>query len=127
MVHRLRSSISAGQGASGYHPGVDAEPCRRAAPAAGEAPAQGERRSGAERRAARERGRVERAALVFRGKTSLVPVANSSKGGVTIETALQPEIGELLQIAIPGHAPAEAVVRWVRRGRVGLDLGEISI
>ena len=125
MVHRLRSSISAGEGSGDWQPEVSTEPGRRKGKA--EAPAEGERRKGSERRAERKRGLVERAALVFRGKTSLVPVANSSKGGVTIETALQPEIGELLQIAIPGHAPVEAVVRWVRRGRVGLDLGEISI
>lgn len=123
MVHRLRSSISAGEGASDYQPGVSTEPCRRQSPA--EAVPEDERRSGVSRRGERQRGLVERAALVFRGKTSLVAVANSSKGGVTIETSLVPEIGETLRIAIPGREPADAVVRWVRGGRVGLDLGDL--
>ena len=122
MVHRLRSSISAGEGAGGWQPGVSTEPCRRRD--AAEGPGEGDRRSGADRRAERQRGLVERAALVFRGKTSLVPVANSSRSGVTIETELPLEAGETVRIAIPGHEPCEAKVRWVRNGRVGLDLGD---
>jgi hypothetical protein len=125
MVHRLRSSISAGEGSGAWQAGVSNEPCRRRD--AAETPADGERRSGADRRAERQRGIVERAALVFRGKTSLVPVTNSSKGGVTIETALPLEVGDSVSIAIPGQAPSTATVRWVRDGRVGLDLGVISL
>ena len=120
-MHRLRSSIRDGQGSDGWQPGVSDEPCRRQS--AVEAPAAAERRSGAERRAQRQRGLVERAAFVVRGKTALVPVVNSSKGGVTVETVLLPEIGETVRIAIPGQEPCEAVVRWVRGGRIGLHLG----
>jgi hypothetical protein len=123
MSHRLRSSISAGEGASAYQPGVSAEPCRRKGPV--EVNLDEDRRTGAERREARQRGLVERAAMVFRGRTSLVPVINSSKGGLTIEMLTLPEIGETVRIAMSGQAPADGIVRWVEDGRVGLDIRSV--
>jgi hypothetical protein len=123
MAHPLRSSIHSGEGATAWQPGVSAEPCRRQS--AADLPADAERRSGADRRDERQRGVVERAALVFRGRTVLVPVANSSEGGLTIETALVPEVGETVRIAMSGQAPASGVVRWVQDGRVGLDIGSV--
>ena len=123
MAHPLRSSIHNGEGSAAWQPDVSAAPCRRqSAPAS---PAEEERRSGADRRDERQRGLVERAALVFRGRTVLVPVVNSSKGGLTIETALLPEIGETVRIAMSGQAPASGVVRWVQDGCVGIDIGSI--
>jgi hypothetical protein len=50
----------------------------------------------------------------------LVEVVNASEGGITIATALQPEPGEPLGIALEGHPPRTGTVRWVRRGRVGI-------
>jgi hypothetical protein len=120
MAHRLRSSILAGDGAASLAPAPTAEPCRRSGAAAPAA----ERRSAAQRKAERHRGLVERAAITVRGKTALVPVLNSSKGGVTVETSLQPEIGEAVGLALAGSAPAAAMVRWVRRGRIGLALAD---
>ena len=80
-------------------------------------------RTGAQRRADRHRGIVERAAILYRGKKAMVAVANVSKGGVTIETGLTPDVGESLLLELPGKAPAEARVRWVKPGRVGLAIG----
>ena len=123
MAHPLRSSIHNGEGSAAWQPDVSAQPCRRLSPA--EVALEDERRTGADRREERQRGIVERAALVFRGRTVLVPVINSSKGGVTIETSLVPEIGETVRVAMSGQAPASGVVRWVEEGRVGLDIGAI--
>ena len=108
MAHPLRSSIHNGEGSAAWQPDVSAQPCRRLSPA--EVALEDERRTGA---------------LVFRGRTILVPVINSSKGGVTIETSLVPEIGETVRVAMSGQAPASGVVRWVEEGRVGLDIGSV--
>ena len=70
----------------------------------------------------RHKGIVERAAILYRGKRAMVAVANVSKGGVTIETGLSPEVGEPVLLELPGKDPAEAKVRWVKPGRVGLAL-----
>jgi hypothetical protein len=124
MAHPLRSSIQSGEGSAAWQPDVSAEPCRRQS--ADVIPPESERRAGDDRRAERQRGRIERAALVFRGRTSLVPVANSSQGGLTIETNLIPEIGETVRIAMSGQPPLKGVVRWVVGGRVGLDIGSVN-
>jgi hypothetical protein len=124
MAHSLRSSIHNGEGAAAWQPDVSTEPCRRQS--AAETPPESERRAGEDRRAERQRGIVERAALVFRGRTSLVPVANSSRSGLTIETNLVPEIGETVRIAMSGQPPLKGVVRWVLDGRVGLDIGSVN-
>ena len=121
-MHSLRSSIRAREAGAPARP-LSLEERRREAPAAEpETLAKGERRTGAQRRAERHRGVVERAAILYRGKKALVVVANVSKGGVTIETGLTPEIGETLLLELPGKEPALARVRWVKPGRVGLAL-----
>ena len=121
-MHSLRSSIRAREAGAPARP-LSLEERRREAAAAEEPQhPKGERRTGAQRRAERHRGVVERAAILYRGKRAMVAVANVSKGGVTIETGLTPEIGEALLLELPGKAPAEARVRWVKPGRVGLGL-----
>jgi hypothetical protein len=121
-VHSLRSSLRAREEGAPARP-LSLEERRREAPAAeaSELP-KGERRTGASRRAERHRGVVERAAILYRGKRAMVAVGNVSKGGVTIETGLTPEVGEALLLELPGKAPTEARVRWVKPGRVGLAL-----
>ncbi|HEX4738677.1 MAG TPA: PilZ domain-containing protein [Allosphingosinicella sp.] len=121
-MHSLRSSLRAREEGAPARP-LSLEERRREAPVAQtpELP-KGERRTGAQRRAERHRGVVERAAILYRGKRAMVAVGNVSKGGVTIETALTPEIGETLLLELPGKTPAEARVRWVKPGRVGLAL-----
>ena len=120
-MHSLRSSIRAREAGAPARP-LSLEERRREALEAETVPPKGERRTGAQRRAERHRGIVERAAILYRGKKAMVAVANLSKGGVTIETGLTPEIGETLLLELPGKAPAEARVRWLKPGRVGLAL-----
>jgi hypothetical protein len=119
-VHSLRSSLRARDAGAPARP-LSLEERRREAPApeAADLP-KGERRTGTQRRTERHRGIVERAAILYRGKRAMVAVANVSKGGVTIETALTPDVGEMLLLELPGKEPAAARVRWVKPGRVGL-------
>jgi hypothetical protein len=115
MAHRLRSAVRAAEAGEALAP-LSLEPCRR------DPHAPRPDGGAARRRAERHRGLVESAALLYRGKPALVRVANVSKGGVTLETSLMPEVGEIVAVAMEGHPPRGAVVRWVRRGRIGLDL-----
>jgi hypothetical protein len=121
-VHSLRSSIRAREAGVPARPLSLEERRREAAEASEAAPAKGERRTGAQRRVERHKGIVERAAILYRGKRAMVAVANVSKGGVTIETGLSPEVGEPVLLELPGKDPAAATVRWVKPGRVGLAL-----
>ncbi|HEY1604548.1 MAG TPA: PilZ domain-containing protein [Allosphingosinicella sp.] len=120
-MHSLRSALRAREEGAPARP-LSLEERRREAPAADPAALpEGERR-GSDRRAERHRGLVERAVIRYRRKRSLVAVTNVSKGGATIETRLTLEVGETLLLELPGKAPAEARVRWIRGGRVGLAL-----
>jgi hypothetical protein len=86
-----------------------------------------ERRTTNQRREDRYRGVVDRATLVFRRKKVLVKVCNISESGVMVEAALEPHIGEKIRIDFEGFEPLAGVVRWVRDGRIGLDVGEGAI
>jgi hypothetical protein len=86
-----------------------------------------ERRTTNQRREDRYRGIVERATLVFRRKKVLVKVVNISESGVMVEGALVPRIGERMKIEFEGFETLESVVRWVREGRIGLDVGDGAI
>ena len=121
-MHNLRSSIRAREAGAPARPLSLEERRAEALAAEAEALPKGERRTGAQRRAERHRGVVERAAILYRGKKAMVAVANVSKGGVTIETGLTPEVGETLLLELPGREPAEARVRWIKPGRVGLAI-----
>jgi hypothetical protein len=119
MAHRLRSAVRAAEAGEALAP-LSLEPCRRdphASPPDGP-----DTRGRPRRRADRHRGLVKSAALLYRGKPALVRVANVSPGGVTLETSLTPEVGEGVAVAMEGHKPRGGVVRWVRRGRIGVDL-----
>jgi len=86
-----------------------------------------ERRSTNQRREERYRGIVDRASLRFRGKTLLAKVVNISESGLMIETTIVPRIGEEVAVEFEGFEPLAGIVRWVRDGRIGLDLGEGAI
>ena len=118
MAHRLRSKVKAAEAGAALAP-VSLVECRRD-PHAPPAATAGERRKAAQRRSDRHQGLVERAALLFRGKPALVQVVNASAGGITVATALRPEPGETLSVALEGHPPRTGVVRWLRGGRVGI-------
>jgi hypothetical protein len=123
-MHRLRSSILAGEGATAAAVPSSLEACRRQGPQEGVP----ERRTAAQRKADRHRELVDKAGILFRGKRALVRVINVSKGGLTIETAIEPDLGESLFIQLPdAEAPVEAAVRWIKRGRIGLAVAEGAI
>ena len=86
-----------------------------------------ERRVTDQRREDRHWGVVDRAILVFRRKKMLVRVVNVSSSGIMIEADLMPHIGETVSIEFEGFDRLQGVVRWVKQGRIGLDLGEGSI
>ena len=86
-----------------------------------------ERRATNQRREDRFHGVVERATIVFRRKKQLVRVVNVSEGGVMIECNVMPRIGETIGIHFEGFDALEGKVRWVKQGRVGLDVGDGSI
>jgi hypothetical protein len=58
--------------------------------------------------------------LKCRGTTCAVRTANLSASGAMIEYATMLHIGERVTLALPGEAPRQAIVRWVRGGRIGL-------
>ena len=60
------------------------------------------------------------ARLEWRGASLAIRVANVSPSGAMVVCDEVPHIGEAVTLALPGHAPAAAVVRWVRDGRIGL-------
>ena len=72
-------------------------------------------------------GVVKRATIIFRRRKSLVRVVNISGGGVMIESGIGPRIGEVIGLEFEGFDRIEAVVRWVKKGRIGLDVGEGTI
>ncbi|TMJ16162.1 MAG: hypothetical protein E6G94_05030 [Alphaproteobacteria bacterium] len=118
MAHRLRSAILAGEAAPPVAP-TSLEECRRKA----EAPVGAQdRRTAAQRRSDRHRGLVDHASILLRGKRALVRVANVSKGGITVESSIAPDVGESVSVDVDG-TPVAGTVRWARRGRIGIDLG----
>lgn len=124
-MHGLRSALLAGEkGAAVAQPSTEEE-CRRKGERDPSRPASGrvrdERRVAAQRRSPRHRELVERATIVHGRKRSLVRVVNVSSSGLTIESALVPAVGEAIRVELPA-GPVEGVVRWVRRGRIGLDV-----
>ena len=121
-MHSLRSSMRAREAGAPARPLSLDERRREAVTAAPAELPKGERRTAAQRRSDRHRGVVEQAAILYRGKRAMVPVANVSEGGVTLETGLLPDLGETVLIELGGRPPVEAVVRWVKKGRIGLAL-----
>ena len=128
-MHEFRNAIRTGDVPSSPDTGPRRESCRRAngvslvdVPIPRE-----ERRRTNQRGEDRYQGVVKRATIVFRRKRSLVRVVNISGGGVMIESNILPRIGETLGLEFEGFERVEAVVRWVRQGRIGLDVGEGTI
>ena len=124
-MHGLRSRILAGE--SGAPAPAAEEACRRKGERdPSRAPSErvrDDRRVARQRKDKRLREVVQHATVYFGGKRSLVPVVNVSTSGVTVESALSPTPGERVTIALEGRDPVEGVVRWVRKGRVGIDVG----
>ena len=126
-MHGLRSALLATkEGAAAVPPSTE-EDCRRKGARDPSRPAadrvRDERRVAAQRRSPRHREIVERATIVYGRKRSLVRVVNVSASGLTIESALSPAVGETILVELAGAEAVAGVVRWVRRGRIGLDVG----
>jgi hypothetical protein len=129
-MHEFRTAILAGDVKSAPGPIAKKERCRRGSAGAtliDIAIAREERRKTNQRREDRFHGAVDRATITFRRKKTLVKVVNVSSGGVMIETGIQPRIGETIAIQFEGFDRLDGVVRWVRQGQVGLDVGEDAI
>ena len=128
-MHGLRSAILSGEAASKALVSSK-EGCRRqtGGPSLTELriPRE-ERRATNQRREDRHWGVVDRAMIVFRRKKLLVKVVNVSSGGIMIESEIVPRIGESVAVEFEGFDRLQGIVRWVKQGRIGLDLGEGSI
>jgi hypothetical protein len=130
-MHGLRSAIQSGESASATLLS-NKERCRRQAQEAGGSltalriPRE-ERRVTNQRREDRHWGVVDRAILLCRRKKLLVRVINVSSSGIMIEADIMPCIGEKVAVEFEGFDRIEGVVRWIKQGRIGLDLGDGSI
>jgi hypothetical protein len=128
-MHGLRSAILAGEAASESLISSK-ERCRRQASGGSLTElriAREERRATNQRREDRHWGVVDRAMILFRRKKSLVRVVNISASGVMIEAEIMPRIGEAVAVEFEGFDRLQGIVRWVKQGRIGLDLGDGSI
>jgi len=129
-MNEFRSALQKGEVAQHFSPVSSKEKCRRSAMEKSLVSIlipRVERRTTNQRREDRYRGIVDRATLVFRRKKTLVKVVNVSESGLMIETGIEPRIGERLQVEFDGFEPLQATVRWIREGRIGLDVGEGAI
>lgn len=129
-MHEFRSAIMSGDVRAALDPVSRKERCRRSdrePSLIGIAIPRVERRTTDQRREDRFNGVVERATIVFRRKKTLVKVVNVSPSGVMIESTILPRIGEEVRVEFDGFEPVEGVVRWVKQGRIGLDVGEGAI
>jgi len=80
-----------------------------------------EARSCNQRREDRHLNVVGNAELRFRSRKLEVAVVNVSRHGAMIEAAIEPRIGERMQISFEGCNRTDCCVRWVRKGRIGLE------
>ena len=129
-MNEFRSAVQKGEVSQIMSPITNKESCRRARIESSLAKIlipRVERRTTNQRREDRFRGIVERATLVFRRKKLLVKVVNVSESGLMIETGVDARIGERVQVEFEGFEPLQGTVRWVREGRIGLDVGEGAI
>jgi hypothetical protein len=125
-MHGLRSAILKGEKGAAVAPASTEEACRRKGPRdPSRLPTperiRDERRVAVQRRNPRHREIVERATIVYERKRSLAQIVNVSATGLTIETAVAPQIGETILVELPA-GPVEGVVRWLKKGRIGLDV-----
>ena len=127
-MHGFRSALlNGGKAAAESAPSTEEE-CRRKGvrdPSRPPTPerVRDDRRVAAQRRSRRHREIVERATILFEGKRSLARVVNISASGLTLESAIAARIGEAVTVELPA-GPVEGIVRWARKGRIGLDVGE---
>lgn len=82
-------------------------------------------RQEARRKDAREQDRVpargQRCAVTYRGGEVEVEIVNLSGGGAMIAARMTPNIAERIDLHLGAEGTVEAVVRWVKSGRIGLE------
>lgn len=129
-MNEFRSALNNGEVARALRPVAKQDKCRRQSTEANLTNVlipRKERRTTNQRREDRFRGIIDRATLLFRGKKILVKVVNVSESGLMIEGPIDAIIGERLVVEFEGFEPLEAVVCWIREGRIGLDVGRGAI
>ena len=129
-MHEFRTAILNGEPAASQPTAARKDRCRRqpAEPTLADiAIPRQERRKTNQRNEDRFLNVVERATIVFRRKKSLVRIVNVSGSGVMIESNIMPRIGEVIGLEFENFDRLQAVVRWVKEGRIGLDVGEGAI
>ena len=62
-------------------------------------------------------------AMEFRGEALGATVLNISTSGAMVRCAIEPFIGEALELTFPGDERIEGIVRWVRDGCIGVEFG----
>jgi hypothetical protein len=72
-------------------------------------------------------GLVERSTVIFRRRRHEVDVVNVSSRGAMIVAAIEPRIGEKVDIQFADNNRTRCVVRWIRDGRVGLEFVDETI
>lgn len=130
-MHGLRSAILKGEKGAALTAAPTEEECRRKGPRDPSKPPSPERirqdrRVAAQRKAKRHREIVERSTIVYGRKRSLAKVVNISASGLTIESAIPAQVGEKVIVELPSGT-VEGIVCWLRKGRIGLDVGENGI
>ena len=75
----------------------------------------------------RHYGAVQRSTILFRRRRVVVDVVNVSSRGAMIVAAIEPRIGEKLDIEISDASRTRCVVRWIRDGRIGLEFVDETI
>lgn len=86
-----------------------------------------ESRSSNQRSEERRRDLVDSTTIYFRRQKYDAAVVNVSSQGAMIDCAIEPRIGETLDIQFADCNRTKSIVRWVRDGRVGLEFIEETI
>jgi hypothetical protein len=73
------------------------------------------------RDADRHRLARETASIGYRGKTFLADLINLSGGGAMIEADISPRLWDRVDLYLGEGSPIECAVRWLRKGRIGLE------
>ena len=61
------------------------------------------------------------AVLQHRGRKHVVRLVNLSSSGAMVIFPIMPHIGETVVLQLLGRDPVEALVKWVRDGRIGVN------
>ena len=74
-----------------------------------------------ERSEPRDEASSQTAVLEFRGRKHVVRLLNVSRSGAMIIFSLIPNIGETISMQLIGRGRVDAIVRWVRDGKIGVS------